>query len=68
MYIHWCGIFKIYAESWMNTYKKGKLKPRTWQTYNQYLTVQLFPAFGDMNIEDIKDNDVQAYLKTTGTC
>ena len=54
--------FKIYAASWMNTYKKGKLKPRTWQTYNQYLTAQLFPAFGGMNIEDITAKDVQAYL------
>jgi len=54
--------FKTYATSWMNTYKKGKLKPRTWQTYNQYLTAQLYPAFGGMNIEDITAKDVQAYL------
>lgn len=54
--------FKTYAESWMITYKKGKLKPRTWQTYNQYLTAQLFPAFGSVNIEDITTKDVQAYL------
>ena len=54
--------FKIYAASWMNIYKKGKLKPRTWQTYNQYLTAQLYPAFGGMNIEEITAKDVQAYL------
>ena len=54
--------FRAYTVSWMNTYKKGKLKPRTWQTYNQYLTAQLFPAFGNMNIEDITSKDVQAYL------
>ena len=54
--------FKTYTMNWMNTYKKGKLKPRTWQTYNQYLTAQLFPAFGGMNIEDITAKDVQAYL------
>ena len=56
--------FKTYAACWMNTYKKGKRKPRTWQTYNQYLTAQLYPAFGDMNIEDITAKDVQAYLNT----
>lgn len=54
--------FKVYAIGWMNTYKKGKLKPRTWQTYNQYLTAQLFPAFDGRNIEDITAKDIQAYL------
>lgn len=54
--------FKIYAIGWMDTYKKDKVKPRTWQTYNQYLTAQLFPAFGEMNVEDIAVKDIQDYL------
>lgn len=54
--------FRELTEQWMLTYKKPKLRPRTYQTYEGYLKTHLFPAFGDRCVEDITAEDVQRFL------
>ena len=54
--------FKAYTETWMDTYKRPKLKPTTLRGYDSYLCAHLFPAFADMQICDIKTAIIQKWL------
>ena len=54
--------FKTYAEAWMETFKKPKLKPKTFQSYVGYLHTHLYPAFGGRFIEEITTQDVQQFM------
>lgn len=54
--------FKAYAQTWMETFKKPKLKPKTYQSYVGYLHTHLYPAFGDRFIEEISTQDVQRFM------
>lgn len=55
-------LLKPLVENWMEVYKRPKLKPRTYQTYEGYLKTHIYPAFGDRFIEDITAEDVQRFL------
>lgn len=55
-------LFKPYVESWMETFKRPKLKPKTYQTYVGYLHTHLYPAFGDWFIEDITTKSIQDFM------
>lgn len=54
--------FKVYANKWFDTYKKPKLKPTTLQGYRSNLKMHLFPAFGDMRLDEITVDTVQQFL------
>lgn len=54
--------FKAYTETWMETFKKPKLKPKTYQSYIGYLRSHLFPAFGEKYIEEITTQDIQCFM------
>ena len=54
--------FMAYAEEWMKTFKKPKLKPKTFQSYVGYLHTHLYPAFGERFIEEITTQDVQQFM------
>ena len=54
--------FKAYAQTWMETFKKPKLKPKTFQSYVGYLHTHLYPAFGERFIEEITTQDVQQFM------
>lgn len=55
-------LFKPYVEAWMETFKRPKLKPKTFHTYTGYLHSHLYPAFGDRYIEDITAQDIQQFM------
>lgn len=54
--------FKEYANKWFDTYKKPKLKPTTLQGYRSNMKMHLFPAFGDMRLDDITVDTLQKFL------
>lgn len=54
--------FKVYANKWFDTYKKPKLKPTTLQGYRSNLKMHLFPAFGEMRLDEITVDTVQQFL------
>lgn len=54
--------FKEYANKWFDTYKKPKLKPTTLQGYRSNMKMHLFPAFGEMRLDDITVDTVQQFL------
>jgi len=54
--------FRAYTETWMETFKKPKLKPKTFQSYVGYLHSHLYPAFGERFIEEITTQDVQSFM------
>lgn len=54
--------FAAYVDQWMNTYKVGKLRPKTLKGYNDKIKCHLLPAFGNMLLTDITTDKVQAML------
>ena len=59
--------FKAYVDQWMNTYKVGKLRPKTLKGYNDKIKCHLLPAFGDMPLTEITTEKVQAMLNERNT-
>lgn len=51
--------FKKYALDWFEIFSKPNIETATSITYKRQLDLYLLPAFGEMNIEDIKTDDVQ---------
>jgi len=54
--------FEAYAKQWMNTYKIGKLRPKTLKGYNDKIKCHLFPAFGNTPLTEITVEKIQAML------
>ena len=54
--------FKEYTDRWMQTYKVGKLRPKTLKGYESKLKVHLFPAFGDIPVNEITADGIQGFL------
>ena len=54
--------FKAYSETWMNTYKRPKLKPTTLRGYDSYLCAHIYPVFGDKAIGEITTAGIQRWL------
>ena len=55
-------LFKDYARKYMDTYKKPKLKPTTLQGYMSNLKQHLYPAFGNLRLDEITPEIVQTFL------
>lgn len=53
---------KAYAETWMNTYKRPKLKQTTLRGYDSYLCAHIYPVFGDKAIGDLSTASIQRWL------
>lgn len=55
--------FEKWANTWLETYKKGKVKESTYsESYLRTVNRYLIPRFGDCELSKIKPIDVQAYL------
>lgn len=52
-------LFKPYAEEWFKVCSKPNVREVTAITYERQLTCHIFPAIGDMAIEDITPMDLQ---------
>lgn len=56
--------FKEYAEMWINTYKKERIKATTLGGYRTILESHLYPSFGDEKITDITTRLIQEMLNS----
>lgn len=55
-----CGHnFRAYAKNWFITYSEPNVERSTAQAYQQQLTCHIYPAFGDMDIEDVTTSHIQ---------
>ena len=52
--------FAQYAQTWFNVFSRPNVETATATTYERQLKRYLIPAFGEMDVEDIKPADVQA--------
>lgn len=57
-------LFKPYAEEWFSVCSKPNIREATAITYERQLTCHIFPAIGDMAIEDITPMDLQRLFAT----
>ena len=57
--------FSSWAIKWLETYKKGNVKPHTYKwTYETNVTNHFIPYFNNAKLCDIKQIDIQAYFNT----
>ncbi|MBR3494141.1 MAG: site-specific integrase [Clostridia bacterium] len=54
--------FSEYAETWLELYKRPKLKPTTLLCIEGYLRNHLLPFFGEMHVDEITTPDIQRFL------
>ena len=55
--------FSAWAKKWLETYKKGKVKQHTYDyTYRVNVEKYMIPFFGQANLKDITQADVQEYF------
>ena len=54
--------FRAYAQHWFDVFKKPTVRPLTAKNYEYQLKVHLYPAFGEMMVEDITPTDIQKHL------
>ena len=52
--------FAQYAQTWFNVFSRPNVETATATTYERQLKRYLIPAFGEMDVENIKPADVQA--------
>lgn len=63
--------FRQYSNEWFNLYSKPNIDISTAETYRRQLRLYLWPALGDLNVEDISVNELQrlfngmSHAKTT---
>lgn len=55
-------LFRTYAMTWFNAYKKPKLRSNSLGTLESNLQNHVLPFFGDMRVKDIKPLHVQLFL------
>lgn len=54
--------FQEYAETWLQLYKIGKLKPTSIAGYKALLNGHLYPAFGNTTLDKISTRTIQGFL------
>lgn len=52
--------FEQYARTWFEVFSRPNIETATATTYERQLRRYIIPAFGEMNVEDIKTADVQS--------
>lgn len=57
-------LFKEYQAEWMHLYKKDKLRPTTYRTYETLLRKNIIPYFGDKQLSEIKTTDIQLFYNS----
>ena len=56
--------FREYAQRWFDVFSKPNVETVTATTYARQLRRYLYPAFGEISVEDIKPSDVQALFNS----
>jgi Site-specific recombinase XerD len=53
---------KAWVELWLTTYKLGKLKPHTYDTYELLVNNYIIPRLGNVQIDKLKPTAVQGFV------
>ena len=54
--------FKDYLPDWLETYKKGKVKPSTYEAHKRNIKTYLNPTFGQMKVTDLTRHQYQKFI------
>lgn len=52
---------KEWLYTWLNTYKKNNIKPRTFDQYESIIRYHLIPEIGDIRLIDLKETTLQRF-------
>lgn len=50
---------KVWAELWLETYKRGKVAPKSYQNYKNYVEGHIIPALGAMLLDEVRPVDIE---------
>ena len=51
--------FKVWAEEWLKTYKKGKISPGSYYNYKLYIEKHIIPEIGGKLLDSIRPVDIE---------
>lgn len=54
--------FSEYATTWLNAYKKGRVRETTFTLHSTLLRLHVLPFFGGMKLKDVKPTQIQMYV------
>jgi integrase len=54
--------FGAYATTWLNAYKKGRVRPTTYTLHETLLRLHVLPYFGEMRLKDVRPTQIQMYV------
>lgn len=60
-----------WLSTWLNTYKKDQLSPKTFDRYESILNLHIIPSLGTIRMQQLKSEDIQNLYnskKETGRC
>ena len=50
---------KVWAETWLETYKRGKVAPKSYQNYKNYVNAHIVPAIGGKLLDSVRPVDIE---------
>ncbi|WP_154318747.1 tyrosine-type recombinase/integrase [Metabacillus idriensis] len=56
--------FKDFLPDWLDTYKKGKVKPSTYESHKRNISTHLLANFGHLKVRDLTVHRYQKYINT----
>lgn len=57
---------KMWAERWLETYKKGRVAPQSYRNYRMYVDKHIVPALGHFLLSDVKPVQIQGLYASKG--
>lgn len=58
--------FRLYAKNWFSIYSNPNIERATAETYQRQLVRHIYPRLGEMNLEDITTDHIQALFNEMG--
>lgn len=55
-------LLKDYLYDWVDTYKKGKVKPSTYEAHKRNISTYLIPRFGNIKVVDLSKHMYQKFI------
>jgi len=57
-------LFETWITSWLDNYKKGKIKPASYALYEMVIRTHISPAIGKISIQKVETKDIQKLLNS----
>ena len=52
----------MWAETWLETYKRDKVAPQSFRNYKNYVNAHIIPVIGAMRVSDVRPVDIERVM------